>query len=48
MATIDISCKGCISDYWEIIAPAVPVEYSELMTIEKRTSQNLHPFVKVL
>ncbi|MPC50254.1 G patch domain-containing protein 4 [Portunus trituberculatus] len=30
MATIDISCKGCEFDYWEIIAPAVPVEYSEL------------------
>ncbi|MPC90299.1 hypothetical protein E2C01_085276 [Portunus trituberculatus] len=30
MATIDISCKGCEFDYWEIIAPAFPVEDSEL------------------
>ncbi|MPC40729.1 hypothetical protein E2C01_034294 [Portunus trituberculatus] len=30
MATSDISCKGCEYDYWEIIAPAVPVEDSEL------------------
>ncbi|MPC44395.1 hypothetical protein E2C01_038069 [Portunus trituberculatus] len=30
MATIDISCKGCEFDYWEIIAPAIPVEYREL------------------
>ncbi|MPC66725.1 hypothetical protein E2C01_060877 [Portunus trituberculatus] len=30
MATSDISCRGCKFDYWEIIAPAVPVEDSEL------------------
>ncbi|MPC76966.1 hypothetical protein E2C01_071403 [Portunus trituberculatus] len=30
MATVDISCKYCKFDYWEIIAPAVPVEDSEL------------------
>ncbi|MPC42861.1 hypothetical protein E2C01_036492 [Portunus trituberculatus] len=30
MATIDISCKGCEFDDWKIIAPAVPMEDSEL------------------
>ncbi|MPC34951.1 hypothetical protein E2C01_028356 [Portunus trituberculatus] len=30
MATIDISCKDCEYDYWEIITPAVPVDDSEL------------------
>ncbi|MPC11166.1 Zinc finger protein 383 [Portunus trituberculatus] len=29
MATVDISCKCCEFDYWEIIAPAVLVEDSE-------------------
>ncbi|MPD03470.1 hypothetical protein E2C01_099110 [Portunus trituberculatus] len=30
VATIDISCNVCKFDYWEIITPAVPVEYSEI------------------
>ncbi|MPC40527.1 hypothetical protein E2C01_034089 [Portunus trituberculatus] len=30
MATVDISCKCCEFNYWEIIAHAVPVEDSEL------------------
>ncbi|MPC85998.1 hypothetical protein E2C01_080810 [Portunus trituberculatus] len=30
MVTINIGCKGCELDYWEIIAPAVPVEDDEL------------------
>ncbi|MPC76547.1 hypothetical protein E2C01_070963 [Portunus trituberculatus] len=30
MTTVDISCKSCEYDYWEIIAPAVPVERRSL------------------